>query len=176
MNAVRHGLLAQTLLLPDEDEDRLERFRDGMFAVLRPEGELEHVLAENVVAAAWRLRRARRIEVDLLQRARYDHVPPLPAYSNGLDLGFAFLNDAQGPQCLTKLSRYESALDRAFYRALHELQRVQAKRAGEPVPAPVAVDVNVNGGFVSQIAPVARAEGGGFVSQNRPIVEELPDF
>jgi hypothetical protein len=43
-----------------------------------------------------------------------------------------------------KVLRYESHLSRQLYQALHELQRLQAARAGQPVPAPLAVEVGVN--------------------------------
>lgn len=39
------------------------------------------------------------------------------------------------------LLRYESAVERQFYRALHELERLQARRRGEPVLPPFHVDV-----------------------------------
>ena len=48
-----------------------------------------------------------------------------------------------GDETLTRLLRYETTIERQLYRALHELQRLQAARAGHPVPAPVAVDVEV---------------------------------
>jgi hypothetical protein len=44
----------------------------------------------------------------------------------------------------TNLLRYELALSRSLNRTLHELQRLQAARAGEHVAAPSVVDVNVN--------------------------------
>ena len=163
MNALRHGLLSEAALLPDEDEDQFDAFRAGMLQQLRPAGELEELLADRVVATAWRLRRAAQIEVQLLERNQHD-VPRadlMARYGHHEDVGYAFLNDARGPECLGKLSRYESALERGFYRALHELQRLQSVRAGEPVPAPVAVDVTVNGGFVPQ---------------NRPAPVEVPDW
>ena len=47
-------------------------------------------------------------------------------------------------ETFTNLWRYEIALSRSFSRTLHELQRLQAIRAGERVPAPAAVDVDVN--------------------------------
>jgi hypothetical protein len=47
---------------------------------------------------------------------------------------------------LQKVSRYEAHLSRQMLQALHELQRLQAVRAGEPVPAPAALDVTVEGG------------------------------
>ena len=61
-------------------------------------------------------------------------------------LGLAFLRDAEGANALSKVSRYEATISRAVYRALHELQRLQAAREGGKVLAPVAVDVNVDVG------------------------------
>jgi hypothetical protein len=47
---------------------------------------------------------------------------------------------------LSKLSRYETAIERSLYRALHELQRLQAARRthGNASP-PLAIDVEVSG-------------------------------
>ncbi len=56
------------------------------------------------------------------------------------DLGAAF---GQASHTLSTLARYEAALERAFYRALHELQHLQAARAGQAVPPPLAVDVDM---------------------------------
>lgn len=58
-------------------------------------------------------------------------------------LGRAFMRDHEA-DTVSKLSRYEAALERGLYRALHELQRLQAVRHGAVVPAPVAVDVTVD--------------------------------
>jgi hypothetical protein len=45
---------------------------------------------------------------------------------------------------LQKVSRYEAHLSRQMYQALHELQRLQAARAGQPVPPPAALDVTLD--------------------------------
>ena len=45
----------------------------------------------------------------------------------------------------TRLCRYEAHLERGPYRALHELQRLQAARSGKPVATPLAFDVDVTG-------------------------------
>jgi len=50
----------------------------------------------------------------------------------------------QGPD-LEKVSRYETSIERSLYKALHELQRLQAARQGASVTAPVAVDVTLDG-------------------------------
>lgn len=46
-------------------------------------------------------------------------------------------------EVLEKVSRYETALERSLFRTLHELQRLQAVRAGERILPPAAVDVDL---------------------------------
>lgn len=48
------------------------------------------------------------------------------------------------PQPFSNLWRHEAALIRSLLKMLHELERLQARRAGEHVPAPVVVDVDVS--------------------------------
>ncbi len=60
-------------------------------------------------------------------------------------LGRTFARDADKANAFSKLSRYETAIDRQFYRALHELERLQRARTGGDVPAPRVVDVNISG-------------------------------
>ena len=43
-----------------------------------------------------------------------------------------------------QILRYETAIERSIYRALHELQRLQASRLGEKPPAPISVDVDIS--------------------------------
>jgi hypothetical protein len=45
---------------------------------------------------------------------------------------------------LDKVSRYETTLERSLFRTIHELQRLQAARAGEKVPLPAVVDGEVS--------------------------------
>ena len=47
-------------------------------------------------------------------------------------------------QELANLSRHEATLTRSWFRAMHELERLQARRAGEHVPAPAVMDVNIH--------------------------------
>ena len=61
-------------------------------------------------------------------------------------LGRTFRRDAEKVNAFSKLSRYETSIERSLYKALHELQRLQAARhAAGIVPPPVAVDVDVSG-------------------------------
>jgi hypothetical protein len=61
-------------------------------------------------------------------------------------LGRTFARDADKANAFSKLSRYETTIERSLYKALHELQRLQSARgAGNHIPPPVAVDVDVSG-------------------------------
>jgi hypothetical protein len=60
-------------------------------------------------------------------------------------LGLAFVRDGQKDNAFAKLPRYETSIERSLFKALHELQRLQAARRGQYVPAPVAVDIDVTG-------------------------------
>ena len=46
---------------------------------------------------------------------------------------------------LSKLSKYESAIERQLYRALHELGHRQAARRGATLTPPQVLDVEVRG-------------------------------
>ena len=58
----------------------------------------------------------------------------------------ASLPDEKG---LENVQRYEEHLSRLFYKALHELQRLQAPRQAFRQPAPLALDVEVSGSRVT---------------------------
>jgi CRISPR/Cas system-associated endonuclease Cas1 len=44
-------------------------------------------------------------------------------------------------EVLEKILRYEAALDRQLYRAMNQLERLQRRREGDKVSAPLMVDV-----------------------------------
>jgi hypothetical protein len=48
-------------------------------------------------------------------------------------------------EVVDRVARYEAHLGRQLAQALHELQRLQAARAGEPVTPPAVLDVTVSG-------------------------------
>jgi hypothetical protein len=61
-------------------------------------------------------------------------------------LGRTFIRDADKANAFSKLSRYETAIERSLYKSLHELQRLQAARHTDgEIPPPVAIDVDVSG-------------------------------
>src|SRR5215216_5686949 len=65
LNALRHGLRSEEILLPGEDEQALRELDEYLRAELQPVGELENLLIGRVVAAYWRLRRLGRVEAGI---------------------------------------------------------------------------------------------------------------
>jgi hypothetical protein len=191
LNATKHGLRSQEVLLPGEDEEGLKELDENLRAELQPVGELENLLVDGIIAAHWRLRRFRRVETgifawqlyeELAERAQgeaqtyersahedymeYQFGPNTritneqkhqEALSKAQEmkskqdaetatLGRTFMRDADQANAFSKLSRYETAIWQSLYKALHELQRLQAARHAQGhVPPPATLDVNVSG-------------------------------
>jgi len=132
-NALKHALTAREITVDDEEACKFEAFRDDIVEDLAPEGALEEALRERVAMCLWPLRRVPRLEVaDTVHHeesglgVRVSQGPAYQFIANGL---------------CQHLTRYEIALERSLQRALHDLDRLQARRRGEAVPAPIAVDV-----------------------------------
>jgi hypothetical protein len=188
LNALKHGLLSQEILLPGEDEEALRVLGERLRDELQPLGELENLLVSRIITAYWRLHRLGRVEAgifawqlygELRERAQrearsytrntLDHLIEnqdttitdqqrrQEALSKAQDmqakrdaetatLGRTFIRDANEANAFSKLSRYETAIERSLYKALHELQRLQAaRRANSNVTPPAAIDVDVTG-------------------------------
>ena len=125
-NALKHGLLSQEVLMGDENEEGLFGLEKRLRNELKPASEIELLLVDRVIANFWRLKRLLKLE-------------------DGEVLDKSFSGDKLIIKSDADLFfRYETMLERSIYKALHELQRIQAARAGEKPPAPIAVDVDIS--------------------------------
>ncbi len=145
-NARKHGLLSKHVVISDESQAQFNRFRQELLDHLEPVGSLEEVLADRIAAAIWRLHRAGRIEVELLENI---YLSEIRSSSNKdrelITLGKAIHYDLVNSNTLSKFHRYESHIERGLFHTLHELQRLQAARKGQPVAAPAVLDIDVTG-------------------------------
>lgn len=145
-NATRHGLRASEVLIGLEQKADLDALANSFVLALSPVGAIEEQIVERMALAAWRLRRATRLEMSLFAREWENRVnwankyPKDDATSDNADVGKDLLGLAE---YLPILGRYETTHERAFYRGLHELQRLQAARLGQPVSLPAVIDVDV---------------------------------
>jgi hypothetical protein len=144
-NAMKHGLTAKLVVTPDERTQDFDDFGADLVESLEPVGALEAQLVERVILCAWRARRVARLEASLFtfQRENSERFEILneghsPAAQPWRDVGSGSVD------ALVTLGRYETALERSLYKALHELERVQARRRGESVALPAVLDVAVS--------------------------------
>lgn len=140
-NAIKHGLLSKEVLMRDEDESNLIEIGKRLRTELRPETELELILVDRITANVWRLRRVMQMEREVMEKSREgifgkENLSKLGETLTHYDIAH---NDIYG-----KIIRYETSIERGIYKALHELQRLQAARSGEKTPLPVAIDVDIN--------------------------------
>jgi len=124
MNALKHGLLSKEVLIGGEDEEELISLTKRIRSEIKPETEIERLLTDRIVANVWRLKRALGME-------------------NGevISTGGGLMYDSD------RFFRYETMLEKSLYKALHELERVQAKRSGTSLPLPAVVDINLDSSF-----------------------------
>ena len=133
-NALKHGFTAAEIVLPTvEEQIDFEQFRAAFEEEHQPVGPTEEVLVEDIVIARWRLSRIRKMEPgffalrrEVLKNRVKDDFSTLDAQAH---LALIVRDDAQDADTLGKMSRYEGRFERSFYKALKELQRLQALRA-----------------------------------------------
>ena len=147
-NAMKHGLLAADLVVRGEDSVAFAGVLENLVDEYQPQGPLEEQLVERVAVCMWRLRRVYRVEAGIFQyeitKIESDNASEYQE-TQAVTIGGAFRRDASRAGAISKLSRYEAAIERSLYKALHELQRVQAARENGQHPPSIAVDVTVDG-------------------------------
>ncbi|HME10605.1 MAG TPA: hypothetical protein VKG25_26355 [Bryobacteraceae bacterium] len=99
-NARKHGLTAKHLAIKPEDREEFEEMLAGYQTEINPRGAIQQTLFDEIVTAAWNLRRIRILEstLDLLD----------PQYE--------------------RLARHKTRIERTFHRALKELKALQTDR------------------------------------------------
>src|SRR6202049_944507 len=105
LNALRHGLTAQTAVLPSEDPAAYQRHIQQFLDEYQPATPTETQLVHELANTAWRLNRIPLLEAELLARA--------PA-------------DALGS--LATLGLHGQRLSRQFQKTLDQLRAIQAGR------------------------------------------------
>jgi hypothetical protein len=174
-NALRHGLRAQTVTAFDERDGDFVAFHEAQRGAFEPVGDVEELLVERIAFCAWRLRRVYRVEAEMFTAFRHTR----PQFH---DTEMATVFDVAADKMIN-ISRYETALDRALRRAYVMLERRQARRRGEDMPAPIAVavtgfrSVERAGGATTTIEncetkPILSGESGG-ESETAPVLARV---
>jgi hypothetical protein len=146
-NAVKHGLFAESVI-NGENPAEYEAFHDEMLAELSPVGMIESTLAERIVSLFWRLKRAERMQnqviEDMIERkvtnpsaiqSRERH-----CYGEGigsddprfepehLALGRIAISDWANCRILDRMLMYERRIENSVIKLMKELKRFQVMR------------------------------------------------
>jgi len=113
-NALKTGIQAHSQIIPGEDPGALEELAAGYTLQFRPATPVERFLVDILVNADWQLHRLYTVEARLWEQSLSDGTSGLgQAYERNL-------------QPFTRLYRRIEAVERSYYRALNELERLQA--------------------------------------------------
>ena len=147
-NATKHGLFTRKDVVISENQEDFDALRDEMLAELDPVDTMETLLAERIVSLTWRLKRAVRMQDELIdvkiRREINDTWPELSEslitgkpcdkskYSDkcydDLALGYVAMRDCAGSRALERLSMYERRFEASLYRTIAELRKLQHAR------------------------------------------------
>ena len=141
-NALKHGIYAVHQIMFDEKPEDLAELAAEYHEHHSPANSDERFLVDTLVHNEWRLRRTRRVEAELWQTAYNAFLVKNIETTITCTSGDAFATDSS---TFERLQRVVNSLERAWHRALKELQRLQVARGhalrtpqpeAEPVPTP----------------------------------------
>jgi hypothetical protein len=127
-NAIRHGFLADSVVLQGEDREVFQQTLDYHIEKFQPKDDVEQDLIDEMVAAGWRMRRLWWIETELFNKATKNATDPTVSSR----VASAFCSLAEGNK-LHLLDRYESRLHKMYQRAFKTLLDI---RKSEELPPP----------------------------------------
>ena len=123
LNATKHGLRSQEVLLPGEDADALKKLDENLRAELQPVGELENLLVDGIVAAHWRLRRLRRVEAGIFSWQLYGELTERAQKEAQTYESNVYIELASSDDIITDEQKHQEALAKA--------QEMKAKQDAE---------------------------------------------
>ena len=134
LNALRHGLTGQTVVLPSDDLAAYQKSCTQFHAELKPKGLLETKAIQTIADTYWRLDRIRAMENNLFALAIEEQEPLSSDPLISAALSQAKSLDERS-DVFTRLSLYEQRLNRTLEKALAQLKQLQNERAQAEVGA-----------------------------------------
>jgi hypothetical protein len=129
LNATRHGLLAQTLHLPEEEMGAYDEFTDAYVKDLKPVGFVETQLAHSCADLQFRLNRIAAAEHNLFSIGHTEYGDLWETGHSESHTALAFAETIRkSPDPLKLLSIYEQRISRRFNQTLKQLLAMQADR------------------------------------------------
>jgi hypothetical protein len=133
LNALRHGLTGQTVVLPSDDLIAYTESCRQFHAELKPQGLLETKAVQTIADTYWRLDRIRAMENNIFSLGfvlnSQDQSHGLPDNDPAINAALAQAKCVESnADVLGRLSLYEQRLNRTLTQAKAELKQLQQER------------------------------------------------
>ena len=129
LNAYRHGLTGQTIILPAEDLDAYQDVTRTFFADYKPVGTLEKHLVQFLADTAWRLHRIAGLESNLIALGFDEHSNSISTEHPEAHAALVIIEAMRDEtRALAVLGLHTARLSRHFKEILKQLNEAQEKR------------------------------------------------
>jgi hypothetical protein len=132
LNALRHGLLAGSLVLTSESRAKFDALLSAYLDEYQPEGQTENDLVEEITAAKWQQQRCWTLTTALLDVTMDRMAEEITNEFSNVDTptrtALAFLKQASQSAALVLLNRYAARHAREWHRAIDKLRAIQKER------------------------------------------------
>ena len=129
LNAYRHGLTGQTIILPAEDLVAYQAFTRTFFDDYKPVGTLEKQLVQSLADTSWRLNRVAALEHNLIALGFDEHQNSISTEHPEAHAAFVIIEALRDETpALAVLGLHTARLSRHFEKTLKQLNDTQEKR------------------------------------------------
>jgi hypothetical protein len=122
LNALRHGLTGQIVVMPADDLQAYRRHLETFTNEYHPAGATEEHLTQSLADTSWRLNRVAALESNLLSLGMGNSDDPI---QNAMDIAQALESQTKA---LANLSMHTQRLSRQFERTVNQLRELQKVR------------------------------------------------
>ena len=176
-NGLTHGLTSKQTVIRGEDQQEYDTFSSNLRKQLAPGSPIENVLADRVIAAAWRLKRFTRVESSFFTTAS-SLLEANPDSDPDAALANLFTDPAEMARMRLFL-RYQTSVQREYDKATGEFHKAQSERLSHKLEdtfrdmlfekaLPQSADGPTPVGFGSQWGQPASPDSGNRASAESP--------
>src|SRR5438552_11030005 len=129
LNALRHGLTGQTVVLPSDDLAAYQRHCKGFHDQYQPKNPTEVQLSQTVAELSWRLNRATAFETNMLALGITEKSNSVNTENDQVHTALAMAKVfREQSQAFVNLTLYEHRISVRHDKALQPLREVQEQR------------------------------------------------
>jgi hypothetical protein len=132
LNALRHGLTGQIVVMPTEDLAAYQQHLKSFADEYTPSGATESNLVQALADTSWRLNRVAALETNLLTMGIANAVSPITDAPSQVQDAFAIVAALESQsKALSNLSLHSQRLSRQFERTVTQLRALQEIRRSQ---------------------------------------------